>query len=94
MIKVVFTKRKKKKRSISKFLIFIITLMTIVITAFTIYATWLTRDITALTVIIPCIFAEMGVVSGFYMFKSKCLAIIELKHQYGERFIEETLDDV
>ena len=99
MIKIVFTekekkKKQKKKRSISKPLIFITTLMTVLLFAFTVYMTWLVRDLTPLTVIIPCVFAEMGVVSGFYMWKSKVLAVIELKKKYGEDFIENTLDDI
>ena len=98
MIKIVFTekknKNKKKKRSISKFLIFIMTLMTILVFGFTIYMTWVTHDLTPLTVIIPCVFAEMSVVSAFYMWKSKALSIIELKKEYGEKFIEDTLDDI
>ena len=85
---------KKKKRSISKFLIFTTMFITVLITAFTIYMTFITRDLTPLTVIIPCIFTEMSVVSAFYMWKSKVLSMIEMKQEYGEKFIEDTLDDV
>lgn len=90
------TKRRtvKKKRSVSKLLIYTILTLTVVVTLFTLYATWLTHDTTPLTALVPCLFAEMGVVSGFYQWKSKCLAVIEMKKKYGEQFIENTLDDV
>ena len=90
------TKRRtlKRKRSISKLLIYTILIMTILLFAFTAVMTWITKDLTPLTVIIPCIFTEMGVVSAFYMWKSKVLSVIELKVKYGEQFIENTLDDV
>lgn len=85
---------KKKKRSISKVLIFTILTLTVIISLFTLYATWLTKDTTPLTALVPCVFAEMGVVSAFYQWKSKCLAVIEMKQKYGEQFIENTLDDI
>ena len=90
------TKRrtKKKKRSVSKIIITIIMTLTVIVTLFALYATWLIRDASILVTLIPCLFVETGVVSGFYMWKSKVLSVIELKRKYGEQFIEDTLDDV
>ena len=89
-----FTKRKKKHRSTTKFIMFLMMFITVVVVAFSIAMTWLTKDLTVLGILIPCVFVETATCTGFYFWKRKVEDMIKLKQEYGEQFIENTLDDV
>ena len=83
-----------KKQSTTKFVTFFMLALTTIVTVAGIVATFLLNDTTILVTLIPCIFAECGVVTGFYFWIRKVRSIIELKFEYGEEFIEHTLDDL
>lgn len=84
----------KKKASTTKFIMFAIMFLTFLVTIFSCVATWFLKDSTILITLIPCLFTECGVVTGFYFWKRKFENLVEFKYMYGEEFVENTIDDV
>lgn len=87
-------KKRKRRRSTTKFIMFLMMFITVIVVAFSIYMTWLTMEMSVLAVLIPCVFVETATCTGFYFWRRKIDAMIEYKKEYGEEFIENTLDDL
>lgn len=62
---------KKSKIEFSKKIFIFVAVVAIVVTAFTMYMVWETKDLTPLVYLIPAIFAETASATGFYYWKSK-----------------------
>lgn len=84
----------KKKKSSTQFVLYSILALSVITTLFSLFATIYLKDSTILVTLIPCLFAECGVATGFYFWVRKVRSIIEFKYEYGEEFIENTLDDI
>lgn len=65
------TPMKKSKMEFSKKIFIFVAAVTVVVTAFTMYMVWETKDISPLIYLIPAIFTEMGTGTAFYYWKSK-----------------------
>ena len=73
---------------------FLMMLITVCVTAFAIVMTWVMRDSMILVTLIPCVFAETATATGFYFWRRKIESVINYKKEYGEQFIENTIDDI
>lgn len=86
-------KRRKKKatcKSYSKLIFNIITMMVILIVAFTCYMVLETKDMSVLQVLIPCVFAEFATATGFYYSKAKAENVIKIQNNqtYDQQCME------
>ena len=72
----------KKKIEFSKLIFFFVTFFIVLLTVFSLYMMWKTKDLTPLAYLIPAWFGEMSVVTGFYFNKAKAENIIILKKYY------------
>ena len=72
----------KKKIEFSKLIFFFVTFFIVILTVFSLYMMWKTKDLTPLAYLIPSWFGEMSVVTGFYFNKAKAENIIKLKKYY------------
>lgn len=90
------TKRRtnKKHKSTTKSIMFIMMAITIITVAFAMVMAWRTMEASILITLIPCVFVETATCTGFYFWKRKVEDMIKLKKEYGEQFIENTLDDL
>lgn len=61
----------KIKLEFSKKIFIGVTIMTIIVTLFTLIMIWRTSDLSPLMYLIPAVFAEMGAATGFYFNKAK-----------------------
>lgn len=61
----------KKKVEFSKLIFVGVSVLTVVITVFSCYMIWLTKDTSALAYLIPAVFTEMATATGFYYTKAK-----------------------
>jgi type IV secretory pathway VirB3-like protein len=73
---------KKVKMEFSKKIFYIITIMTIIIVAYSMALMWYTKDSSALAYLIPAIFTEMATCTGFYFWKAKTENKIKLEKKY------------
>lgn len=71
-------KPSKKRIEFSKLIFVIVASLTILITFFTLYIIIETKDTTPLAYLIPAIFGELGVATGFYYAKSKAENVIKI----------------
>lgn len=71
-------KPSKKRIEFSKLIFVIVASLTILITFFTLYIIVDTKDTTPLAYLIPAIFSELGVATGFYYAKSKAENVIKI----------------
>ena len=62
---------KKQKTEFSKIIIIIVGAVTVLVTAFTMYMIWETKDLSPFIYLIPAIFTETASATGFYFWKSK-----------------------
>ena len=62
---------KKSKIEFSKKIFIFVAAVTVIVTAFTMYMVWETKDLTPLVYLIPAIFTETASATGFYYWKSK-----------------------
>lgn len=81
-------KTHKKKFEFSKVIIFIVGVVTIVVTAFTLYMVWETKDMTVMAYLIPAIFTETASSTGFYFWKART----ENKIRMSKELQEDQLD--
>ena len=65
------TLMKKSKMEFSKKIFIFVAAVTVIVTAFTMYMVWETKDLTPLVYLIPAIFAETASATSFYFWKSK-----------------------
>lgn len=79
-----------KKKEFSKLLWVIAMVNAGIVTVFSMVAMILTGDLTALEVLIPSVFAELGAATGFYYSKAKAENKIKLRKQYGSEVYGES----
>ena len=78
-------KQNKKKKEYSKIVVAIVLLFCTVVTVFSMFLMWITKDTSALAYLIPSVFAETGAVISFYLKKSERENI----SKYGNREDDE-----
>ena len=90
------TKRRtiKKHKSTTKAVMFIMMALTVIVVFFAMVLAWVIKEASIIVTLLPCIFVETATCTGFYFWKRKVEDMIKLKQEYGEQFIENTLDDV
>lgn len=72
-----------KKLEFSKLIMLVVGAVTIAVTAFTLLIVWKTNDTSPLAYLIPAVFAELSVGTGFYYSKAKAENRIKLRKVYG-----------
>lgn len=82
--------KRKKKMEFSKLIMLVVGAVTIVVTAFSLFMMWRTNDLTPLAYLIPAVFAELSVGTGFYYSKAKAENRIKLRKQYGSEIYNDT----
>ena len=82
--------KQKKKTEFSKLIMFVVGAVTVIVTAFTLYMVWKTQDLSPLGYLIPAVFAELSVGTGFYYSKAKAENKIKLRKQYGSEIYNDT----
>lgn len=80
----------KKKIEFSKLIMLVVGAVTIIVTAFTLFMVWKTQDLSPLAYLIPAVFAELSVGTGFYYSKAKAENRIKLRKQYGSEVYNDT----
>lgn len=87
---------KKQTIEFSKKIFYIITTLTIVIVLYSMAIMWYTKDSSALSYLIPAIFGELGVSTGFYYWKARTENQIKLEKKYKIKLKDddETEDDL
>lgn len=80
----------KKKVEFSKLIMLVVGAVTIVVTAFTLFMVWKTQDLSPLAYLIPAVFGEMGMGTGFYYSKAKSENRIKLRKLYGPEVYNDT----
>lgn len=71
-------KKIKKKMETSKILLFVNYAIVLSVIIFTYTICILTGDVSALSSLIPCVFTELGVSTGFYYWKAKNENMVKL----------------
>lgn len=61
----------KKKTEFSKKIFIGVSIVSLIVTGFTLYMVWLTRDTSILAYLIPAVFAELATATGFYYNKAR-----------------------
>lgn len=82
--------KRKKKIEFSKLIMLVVGAVTIVVTAFSLFMMWRTCDLSPLAYLIPAVFAELSVGTGFYYSKAKAENRIKLRKQYGSEIYNDT----
>lgn len=72
-----------RKPEFSKLIMVVVGAVTIAVTAFTLVMVWKTNDTSPLAYLIPAVFAELSVGTGFYYSKAKAENRIKLRKAYG-----------
>ena len=86
-------KTKKKRREFSKTILIVVSLINIVIVAFTLYMIWKTEDLSPLAYLIPSCFAELATSTGAYYSKAKVENRIKLKAALKMPLKDSDFDD-
>lgn len=73
---------KKPKIEFSKKIFIFVAAVAVIVTAFTMYMVWETKDISPLAYLIPAIFAEMGTGTAFYYWKARCENLKKMEMEY------------
>ena len=84
------SRRKKPKREFSKLILIAVGAVTILVTAFTFIMVWRTSDLSPLGYLIPAVFGEFGVGTGFYYSKAKAENRIKLRKLSGPDIYNDT----
>ncbi|MBQ8195297.1 MAG: hypothetical protein IJZ47_08000 [Oscillospiraceae bacterium] len=79
----------KKKFEFSKLIIIFVGAVTILVTAFTMYMIWETKDMMAFTYLIPAVFTETASATGFYYWKARTENKIRMSKEIQKEQIEE-----
>ena len=79
-----------KKMEFSKKIMLVVGAVTILVTAFTLLMVWKTQDLSPLAYLIPAVFAELSVGTGFYYSKAKAENRIKLRNKYGSEIYNDT----
>lgn len=80
----------KKKIEFSKLIMLTVGAVTIIVTAFALFMIWKTQDLSPLAYLIPAVFAELSVGTGFYYTKAKAENRIKLRQKYGSEIYNDT----
>ena len=83
----------KNKMEFSKKIMLVTSAVAVIVTAFTCYMTWETKDLSTLSYLIPAVFGELGVATGFYYSKAKVENRIKLRKQYGAEVYNDAKGD-
>lgn len=81
---------RRKKLEFSKLIMLTVGAVTIIVTAFTLIVVWKTLDLSPLAYLIPAVFAELSVGTGFYYSKAKAENRIKLRKRYGSEVYNDT----
>ena len=81
---------RRKKIEFSKLIMLTVGAVTIIVTAFTLFMVWETKDLSPLAYLIPAVFAELSVGTGFYYSKAKAENRIKLRKHYGSEIYNDT----
>lgn len=82
--------KRKKKIEFSKLIMLTVGAVTIVVVAFTLFMMWKTQDLSPLAYLIPAVFTELSVGTGFYYSKAKAENRIKLRQKYGSEIYNDT----
>jgi hypothetical protein len=82
--------KRRKKLEFSKLIMLTVGAVTIVVTAFSLFMMWKTQDLSPLAYLIPAVFAELSVGTGFYYSKAKAENRIKLRKKYGSEIYNDT----
>lgn len=82
--------KKKPKKEFSKQIMIAVGAVTVLVTAFTLIMVWKTENLEPLAYLIPAVFGELGVGTGFYYSKAKAENRIKLRKQYGPEIYNDT----
>lgn len=80
----------RKKLEFSKLIMLTVGAVTIIVTAFALFMMWKTQDLSPLAYLIPAVFAELSVGTGFYYSKAKAENRIKLRKKYGSEIYNDT----
>lgn len=80
----------RKKLEFSKLIMLTVGAVTIIVTAFALFMMWKTQDLSPLAYLIPAVFAELSVGTGFYYSKAKAENRIKLRQKYGSEIYNDT----
>jgi len=73
----------KKNMEFSKKIFTGVTVGVVFISIFTCYMVWVTKDMSPLMYLIPCVFTELGVSTGFYYNKAKLENSLKIRKSLG-----------
>ena len=79
-----------KKIEFSKLIMLTVGAVTILVTAFSLIMMAITKDLSPLAYLIPAVFTELSVGTGFYYSKAKAENRIKLRKQYGSEIYNDT----
>ncbi len=82
--------KRRKKLEFSKLIMLTVGAVTIIVTAFALFMMWKTQDLSPLAYLIPAVFAELSVGTGFYYSKAKAENRIKLRKKYGSEIYNDT----
>ncbi len=80
----------RKKLEFSKLIMLTVGAVTIIVTAFALFMMWKTQDLSPLAYLIPAVFTELSVGTGFYYSKAKAENRIKLRKKYGSEIYNDT----
>lgn len=87
-------KSHSKPRSTTKFIMYLILWIGVILTFFSMFATIFLRDSTILITLIPSYFVEFTAVSSFYFWKKKVEDSIKYNKENGIEFMNEVMNDI
>lgn len=82
--------QRRKKMEFSKLIMLVVGSVTIAVTVFSFIMMWKTQDLSPLAYLIPAVFAELSVGTGFYYSKAKAENRIKLRKKYGSEIYNDT----
>lgn len=83
----------KDRMEFSKKILFAVFVITVIITACAIAMSYMTQTTDVYAYLIPAIFAELGIGTGFYYWKARKENEIKLKSAFGEIFESEEMKE-
>jgi len=84
---------KPKPPEFSKLILIAIGTVTALVTVFTLVMVWRTNDLSPLAYLIPALFTELGVGTGFYYTKAKMENRIKLRKLYGPEVFNDSKEN-
>lgn len=91
---LVVKRMNKKKFEFSKLIIIFVGAVTILVTAFTMYMIWETKDMMAFTYLIPAVFTETASATGFYYWKARTENKIRMSKEIQKEQIDTEIIDI